>query len=85
MNIPKLCTTCHMHYLDKACPHCNTESPSNQVKRTIRPSLPIALLLGLGLSACPAKDEDTSIDDTNTTEEPTPEPSDAALYGVPSE
>jgi hypothetical protein len=45
----------------------------------------MALLLGLGLSGCPTKDEDTSVEDTNTTEEPTPEPSDAALYGVPSE
>lgn len=78
--MPTLCLQCNMHHVDASCPHCAQAAP----KRT---SIPLALLLGLGLSACPSKDKDTSTSDTATepASEASPEPADAALYGVPAE
>ena len=79
--MPTLCLQCNMHHLESKCPHC-AQSTSKRV------SLPLALLLGLGLTACPSKDEDTATKDTATEEpasEASPEPADAALYGVPAE
>ena len=81
MKTPILCLHCNMHHISESCPHC-----AQKTQKSL--SLPIALLLGLGLSGCPSKDEDTATEDTNTEEpasEASPEPADAALYGVPAE
>jgi len=79
----KICTICHQHYF-ASCMHCTQEKPQS------KSVLSVALLLGLGMSACGDKE------DTSTTEpsaetaeepanEPTAEPDVQDLYGVPSE
>ena len=78
--MPKLCVSCHQHYIDTRCPHCTVSSPTKK--------LPIAILLGLGLMGCPSKTDDSGNDDpTDTaqdTADPIPEPEDAPMYGVES-
>ena len=74
--MPKLCLSCHQHYIDTRCPHCTPASKS----------LPLAILLGLGLVGCPSKTDDSG-SDTDTaqdTADPMPEPEDAPMYGVES-
>ena len=83
MTTPKLCTECYTHYLGQQCPHC---SESHRVTEPTRISLPMAVLLGLGLTACPAKDDTGNTEDTSVSEptsETSPEPADQPLYGVP--
>jgi len=67
-----ICSTCHQHFTELNCPHCVQKTP------TQAPRIALALLLGLGLTGCGEKDEDTA----DATEEPSAEPEMAALYGV---
>ncbi len=83
----RICGNCNEHFTGQECPHCQ-ESP--RTKRSGTSLLSVALILGLGLSACGEKDEDSG-DDTETeeTEEPASEPdvaepADEDLDGVPS-
>ena len=88
MTTPKLCTLCYTHYLEKQCPHCASLGSITESNRSLRPSLPMAVLLGLGLTACPAKEDTGSTEDTSVAEptsETSPEPADQPLYGVPEE
>ena len=71
-----ICSNCHQHYLDSECPHCVTDAVPPRKKV---PSMAFAMLLGLGLTACGDKEEDTAVD---SAEEPAAEPDMAALYGV---
>jgi hypothetical protein len=46
------CSICQQHFIDECCPHC--------VQTQVNPSrLAVVLLLGLGLSACGEKGDDT--------------------------
>ena len=78
----KLCSKCHLHYhgVEGSCPHCSIP------KRTRGKSIGLALLLGIGLSACGDKASDTAdtaSGDTAETGDITPEPSEEEDYGVP--
>ena len=70
--------------MEKTCEHCNSTQ-----KTSIPKMVGLALILGLGLSACGEKDEDSG-DDTGSeeveepAEEPAAEPANEADYGVPS-
>jgi hypothetical protein len=67
-----ICSTCQQHITERQCQHCSTnEIPT----RSNTPSIALAVLLGLGLTACGDKDDDTA-------EEPPLEEDIAALYGV---
>ena len=74
-----ICSNCHQHFMGKSCDHCNIS------QRNSAPKIAgLALVLGLGLSACGDKDEDTA-DNSETAEpaeEPAAEPETAALYGA---
>ena len=88
MNTPKLCTMCYAHYLEDVCPHCQKEHHMKVDFRSKGARLPMALLLGFGLTGCPDKEDTGSVEDTSATEpasEVSPEPADAPLYGVPEE
>ena len=75
------CHTCGQHLLSttSTCPHCSGPKPS------VRTTIALGILLGVGSVGCGDKDDDTSADDTATVEEPASEPDMAAEYGVPSE
>ena len=62
-----------------SCPHCSGPKPS------VRTTIALGILLGVGSVGCGDKDDDTSADDMSTVEEPASEPDMAAEYGVPSE
>lgn len=81
MNL-RICTQCSRHFIGQDCLHCQNETE----KRSSSPLLGMALLLGLGVSACGSKDEDSGADTSETAEpaeEPSVEPADAPMYGVP--
>ena len=76
-----ICSNCHQHFIGNTCEHCDG------IQRTKLPKIAgLALVLGLGLSACGDKDDDTAdnedTEETEETEEPAAEPETAALYGV---
>lgn len=75
-----ICSTCHQHFMGTQCENCNNEK-QNRSKSKV---LGLALLLGLGLSACEKEGEDTGEDDTASepAEEPAAEPDVSDLYGV---
>ena len=89
-------TTCfecgEFHYTtEKTCPHCgatriDVPSSISSTKRRFRPTV---LLLGLALTGCGDKSEDTSTDTATSeptaepTSEPTSEPAVENDYGVP--
>ena len=90
----RVCRHCQNHYqpsLSSECPHC-VETPDVDVSNRVRPSIAWLLGLGLGLTACGEDEKDTSQQDTSQRDtsqeepaaEPTAEPSDEALYGVPN-
>ena len=76
------CIHCDELYLeqDEECPHCKENKevsiPSSSYKTFTRS----ALLLGLALTGCGDKTEDTA---TDTASEPTSEPAVEPPYGVP--
>ena len=79
-----ICSNCHQHFMGKSCDHCNISQRSSVPKIA-----GLALVLGLGLSACGDKDEDTadnsdSEETAEPVEEPSAEPANEADYGVPS-
>ena len=70
----RVCNTCHKHLVNTTeCSHCfsSTEHPSLSGR-----ALLIGALLGLGLTGCGEKDEDTAAEPSSETE-----PDMAALYG----
>ena len=71
------CHACGMHHYqsEDQCPHC---SVNRKIRRKIGAPSAMALLLGLTLSGCGDKDTDTA------EPEPSAEPEDMALYGVPA-
>lgn len=78
----RICAQCSQHFMGQSCLHCQNEME----KRRGSPFLGMALLLGLGASACGSKDEDSGTDTSETSEtaeEPEAEPADAPMYGVP--
>ena len=70
----RICQRCHQHYIDNACPHCASTSKLNSKQ------VMMALILGLGLTACGEKTEDTAT--SEPAEEPAAEPDMSDLYGV---
>ena len=78
-----LCTTCQHHYQQNntGCPHCQAQSVPS-VSKTTPVSVALLLGLGLGLSACGDKPEDTGSTDTSDTEDTQVEPSTEVMYGV---
>ena len=87
------CSKCgEFHYkTEQRCPHCNTLNQVLQdglISSTRRTFAPNAILLGLALTGCGDKTEDTSADTaseptTEPTSEPTSEPAIENDYGVP--
>ena len=71
----RVCNTCHTHLVNTtACPECTHRKNPSSVGR----ALMIGALLGLGLTGCGDKEEDTAeAEDTTDTEGV-----DQALYGV---
>lgn len=81
MNL-RICIQCSRHFIGQDCLHCQNEME----KRSGSPLLGMALLLGLGVSACGSKDDDSGTDTSEASEpaeEPAAEPADAPMYGVP--
>ena len=66
---------------DLFCPHCGTHKDERQIKSNKRVT-PAAILLGLALTGCGDKTEDTSTDTASS--EPTSEPTAEPPYGVPA-
>jgi hypothetical protein len=83
------CSECgEFHYTsEQICPHCNTFHPAKQDSQKSsrkRSFAPNAILLGLALTGCGDKTEDTSTDTASEpTAEPTSEPAIESDYGVP--
>ena len=71
-----ICSTCHQHFIGQQCEFCLGSTKTRATPKVMG----LALLLGLGLTACGDKDEDTAED--TAAEEPAAEPDVAALYGV---
>ena len=70
----RVCNTCYKHLVNTTeCPHCfsSTGNPSLSGRAFL-----IGALLGLGLTGCGEKDEDTAAEPSSETE-----PDMAALYG----
>ena len=80
------CSECgEFHYItENSCPHCGTiqHDDTLSVFSTKRRFGPTALLLGLALTGCGDKTEDTSTDTASS--EPTSEPTAEPPYGVPA-
>ena len=74
-----ICSRCHQHFMGTSCEHCH--SPQ---KTSLSKMAGLTLILGLGLSACGEKEDDSAVEDTEEIEEPAAEPADGDLYGVPS-
>ena len=83
----KTCINCGEFYksIDLFCPHCSTYQDTNQIKSNKKVSS-ATLLLGLALTGCGDKTEDTSTDTASSepTTEPTDEPAVEPPYGVPA-
>ena len=83
------CSECgEFHYkYERQCPHCNSfhkKTQNDQILSRKRRFAPNAILLGLALTGCGDKTEDTSIDTgSEPTSEPTAEPTVEPPYGVP--
>ena len=75
-----ICSTCHQHFIGQQCERCLGSTKTRATPKV----LGLALLLGLGLSACEKEGEDTGKEDSASepAEEPAAEPDNAALYGV---
>ena len=73
------CSVCNNHrILGKSCPNCSNSSQKSMPKR-----LALAAILGLGMTACGSKEEDSSSQDASI--EAAAEPSEPAIepeYGV---
>jgi hypothetical protein len=90
MNVDmKICSACgEFHYaVEINCPHCrmlklDNSSSTSSIKRRFGST---TLLLGLALTGCGDKTDDTSTDTASSepTSEPTSEPSMEVDYGVP--
>ena len=84
------CSECgEFHYITEiTCPHCGTtqHDDTSSVLSNKRRFGPTALLLGLALTGCGDKTEDTSTDTASSepTSEPTDEPAVEPPYGVPA-
>ena len=81
MNL-RICIQCSRHFIGQGCLHCQNETE----KSRRFPLVGMALLLGLGVSACGSKDDDSGADTSEASEpaeEPAVEPADAPMYGVP--
>ena len=82
----RICTQCNEHFIGQSCPHCND---SSHLQRSGNSLLGVALILGLGLSACGEKEdtgeetEEPASEPTSEPSEPAAEPADAPMYGVP--
>ena len=73
----RVCNTCHKHLFNSnECTECSEISSHPRAALRGRAML-VGALLGLGLTACGEKDEDTSSEPSSETE-----PDAAALYGV---
>ena len=83
------CSECgEFHYQSEPyCPHCNAfhqTKQEDQISSRKRRFAPNAILLGLALTGCGDKTEDTSTDTASEpTSEPTSEPAVENDYGVP--
>ena len=82
------CSECgEFHYTtETSCPHCGmVHDDASSVFSNKRRFGPTALLLGLALTGCGDKTEDTSTDTASSepTSEPTSEPAVENDYGVP--
>ena len=81
-----VCRKCQQHYQNiesEMCPHCNHSSATVSIVRSSRRT--VTFLLGIGLMACGDRKEDTAMhEDSGQTEEPSAEPTNEALYGVPN-
>lgn len=78
----RICTQCYEHFMGQDCPHCQISSKKTHSGTSM---LGIALILGIGLSACGEKEKDSGEDSgaEEPADEPVVEPSDGELYGVP--
>lgn len=77
MNL-RVCNTCHKHLVNNIeCPECSATAPTTSPGR----ALLIGALLGLGMTGCGEKDEDTATQEPSSDTEPAEEP----LYGVTEE
>ena len=71
--------------IDIYCPHCNHHKDDLQFK-SHKKVTSAAILLGIALTGCGEKNEDTSTDTASSepTSEPTDEPAVEPPYGVPA-